>query len=150
MKKLVLSLVLVCWTVATSYAQSVDRATPDEAKAFATKAAAYLKEVGPEKAFAAFSAKDGPWHDRDLYVIVQDNDVNVLAHGTNPGFIGKNMTNLRDVDGKPFVREISAVKTTDWIDYKWQNPVTKAVEPKTSYVVRVGDYVVVVGAYKKL
>jgi hypothetical protein len=35
-----------------------------------------------------------------------------------------------------------------WLDYKCQNPVSKAVTPKTSYVVRVGDYVVGVGAYK--
>ena len=39
-------------------------ATPDEAKAMAMKAADYLKSSGPEKAFPAFSAKDGPWHDR--------------------------------------------------------------------------------------
>jgi cytochrome c len=34
-----------------------------------------------------------------------------------------------------------------WVDYKWQNPITKAVSHKTAYAVRVGDYVVGVGAY---
>ena len=36
-----------------------------------------------------------------------------------------------------------------WVDFKWQNPLTKAVEPKSMYEVRVGEYVVGVGAYAK-
>ena len=46
----------------------------DDAKVMAVKAAEYLKANGPEKAFPEFSAKDGPWHDRDLYVTVQDSN----------------------------------------------------------------------------
>lgn len=43
-----------------------DRATPDDAKAMAIKAAQYLRDAGPEVAFAAFTAGDSAWHDRDL------------------------------------------------------------------------------------
>ena len=124
-------------------------ATPDEAKAMAVKAAAYLQSAGPEKAFAAFDAKDdATWHDRDLYVVVQDSKGAIVAHGTNPGLIGRNVLELKDVDGKPFNHDIQAVKDAAWVDYKWQNPMTKAVEAKTQYNVRVGEYVVGVGAYK--
>ena len=124
-------------------------ATPDEAKAMAIKAAEYLKSVGPEKAFAAFDAKDNTeWHDRDLYVTVQDSKGTMVAHGTNPGLIGKSMLNLKDVDGKPFNQEIQAIKDTAWVEYKWQDPLTKAVGAKTAYEIRVGDYIVGVGAYK--
>jgi signal transduction histidine kinase len=73
----------------------------------------------------------------------------MAAHGTNPGLIGKSLMEFKDVDGKPITVETLAVKDAGWVDYKWQNPLTKAVEPKTSYVVRVGDYAVVVGAYKQ-
>lgn len=125
------------------------QATPDEAKDMAVKAAEYLKSVGPEKALAEFSAKDGPWHDRDLYVTVQDSKGIMVAHGTNPGLIGKSMLDLKDVDGKPFNREIQQIKDTAWIEFKWQNPLTKAVEPKKMYEVRVGQYIVGVGAYAK-
>ena len=124
-------------------------ATPDEAKAMAVKAAAYLQSAGPETAFAAFDAKEGPWHDRDLYVTVLDRNGVVAAHGNNPGLIGKSMTTLKDVDGKPFIHDMVAVSDAGWVEYKWQNPVTKGVEPKASYEVRVGDYVVGVGAYAK-
>jgi signal transduction histidine kinase len=131
-----------------SSAFASDRASVDDAKAMATKAAAYLKDSGPEKAFPAFQAKDNAdWHDRDLYVFVQDSKGTMVSHGTNGALIGKPMLALKDVDGKPFNVEIQAVKDTGWIEYKWQNPQTKAVEPKKAYVVRVGDYLVGVGAY---
>jgi cytochrome c len=126
-----------------------DQATPDEAKAMAIKAAAYLKSAGPDKAFAEFDATTGPWQDRDLYVIVFDTHGVAMARGNNPGLIGKSLIELKDVDGKPFMREIVAVSDVGWVNYKWQNPVTKAVQEKTSYVVRAGDYLIAVGAYTK-
>ncbi len=123
------------------------QATPDEAKAMAVKAAEYLKSAGPDKSFPEFDAKDGPWHDRDLYVYVLDSKGVMLAHGTNPGLIGKTVLEVKDVDGKPMTRETLAVSDAGWVHFKWQNPLTKAVEPKVVYVVRVGDYFVEVGAY---
>jgi signal transduction histidine kinase len=86
---------------------------------------------------------------RDLYVTVQDGKGVTVAHGTNPGLIGKSMLDLKDVDGKPFNHDIQATKESGGIDYKWQNPVTKAVEQKTAYEVRVGEYILGVGAYAK-
>src|SRR5579872_83194 len=75
------------------------QATPDEAKALAIKAADYLKTAGPDKAFVDFDAKDNSaWHDRDLYVTVQNNQGVLVAHGTNAGLIGKNVLDLKDVD----------------------------------------------------
>ena len=128
-------------------AWAAGQATPDEAKAMALKAAEYLKSNGAEKSFAAFDAKDGPWHDRDLYVIVQDSKGFMVAHGTNAGLIGRNVLELKDVQGKPFNRDAQAIKDAGWISYKWQNPTTKAIDPKTMYIVRVGEYLVGVGAY---
>ena len=125
-----------------------DQATPDEAKAMAIKAAQYLKDVGPETALAAFSAKDGPWHDRDLYVFVTGPNHVVLAHGAIPALVGRTLATLKDVDGNSISDQIHGVADAGWIEYKWQNPDTKAIAPKMSYVVRVGEDRVVVGAYK--
>lgn len=129
-------------------AMAAGQATPDEAKALALKAADFLKANGPEKSWTAFNSAGGDFHDRDLYVFAQDNSCNVMAHGASAALVGKNLCSLKDVDGKTFSKEISEVKDQAWVDYKWQNPTSKAVEPKTAYVVRVGDYVVGVGAYK--
>ena len=71
----------------------------------------------------------------------------MVAHGTNPGLVGRSVLELKDVDGKPFNHEVQAVKDTAWIEYKWQNPISKAVETKRQYTIRVGEYVVGVGAY---
>ena len=131
----------------TPFVRAAGQATPDEAKAMAIKAAEYLKAVGPDKALPEFDAKDGPWHDRDLYITVQDSKGVMVAHGTMPAMIGKSMLDLKDVDGKPFNREIQAIKDAGWVEFKWQNPLTKAVETKTAYEVRVDDYIVGVGAY---
>jgi cytochrome c len=135
--------------LAAPAAYAAGQATPDEAKAMAVKAADYLKAVGPDKAFPEFDAKDGPWHDRDLYVTVQDSKGVMVAHGTNAGLIGKSVLDLKDVDGKPFNRDVQAIKDAGWVEFKWQNPLTKAVEPKTMYQVRAGEYIVGVGAYAK-
>lgn len=129
-------------------ARAADRASLDDAKAMAAKAARYLEENGASNAFVAFDAKDGPWHDRDLYVFVIDGNGEMLAHGVSPALVGKNLATLKDVEGKPFMREMIAVKDAGWVDYKWQNPVTRMIEAKASYMVRVGQYCVGVGAYK--
>jgi cytochrome c len=126
-----------------------DRGTPEEAEAMVAKAAVYLKSVGPEKAFAEFNAKDGPWHDRDLYVTVADSHGVAMANGANQGLIGKTVLDLKDPDGKPFLRETLAIRDTGSVSFRWLNPVSHALETKTMYVVRVGDYTVGVGAYAK-
>ncbi len=100
MKHLLPLLVVGSTLLLTPVAQAAGQATPDEAKAMAIKAAEYLKSAGQEKAFPEFNAKDGPWHDRDLYVTVEDSKGVMVAHGTNAGLIGKSMLDLKDVDGK--------------------------------------------------
>jgi cytochrome c len=148
--KALLSLLVLCSALLLGHGgYAAGQATPDEAKAFAIKAAEYLKANGPEKAFAAFDEKTGRWHDRDLYITVQDSKGVMLAHGTNPGLVGKSLIDLKDVDGKAFTREMIAVQDSGWVDFKWQNPITKAVEPKRQYIIRVGDYLIGVGAYVK-
>ena len=72
MKPILSSLLFAAALFSATAVYAVGEATPDEAKAMAIKAAEYLKVVGPDKAFPEFDAKDGPWHDRDLYVYVLD------------------------------------------------------------------------------
>ena len=147
--KIRMRVVIAALSLISAVAWAGGRATPDEAKVMAVKAAAYLKSVGPQKAFAAFDQKSGPWHDRDLYVTVEDNKGVMVAHGTNPGLIGMSVLDLRDVTGKPFNHAIQAIKTAGWVTYQWQDPLTKTVRTKKAYEVRVGEYIIGVGAYVK-
>ncbi|WP_193170908.1 cache domain-containing protein [Nisaea nitritireducens] len=134
---------------ATMGATAADFASEAEAKAMAEKAAAHMKSAGVATAIKDFMVPGGDWHDRDLYVFVFDLKGITIAHGAKAALVGRDLTGLRDVDGKQFIKEFLKVEDANWIDYKWQNPKTNAVEPKTSYVIRVADNVIGVGAYKR-
>jgi len=127
------------------------KGSADEAIALVKKAANYLKNNDKEKAYAEFDNNKGQFIDRDLYIFVFDMSGKTLAHGTNPRLLGKNMIDLKDADGKYFVRsfiEVANTKGKGWIDYKWTNPVSKAIEQKSSYIEKVGDVLVGCGIYK--
>jgi len=130
---------------------SGDKGSADEAVALVKKAADYLKANGKEKAFAEFNNNKGQFIDRDLYIFVFDMNGKTLAHGTNPKLLDKNMTELKDADGKYFIKEFLTVANTKgkgWIDYKWTNPVSKAIEPKSTYIEKHGDVLIGCGIYK--
>jgi len=131
--------------VGSTAAMAADRGTRDEAKVMAEKAADHYRAVGTA-ALADFEKPE--WRDRDLYVFAVKSDGTQIANGGNPALIGRNVIDMRDVDGKLTNREMLAVKETGWVEYKWRNPSTNAVEPKATYVVRVSDdTIVAVGAY---
>jgi cytochrome c len=127
--------------------------TADEAKALVDKAAHLIASEGSEKAYATFDDPAGGFVDRDLYVFVLNMQGTILAHGANKGLIGKSVIDLKDPDGKAFVQaEISTAQNNangGWVDYRWPNPVTKKVEAKSSFVMKVGDVFIGVGIYKE-
>ncbi|MDI1273472.1 cache domain-containing protein [Polaromonas sp.] len=130
---------------------TADKGSAEEATALVKKAAAYMKTNGKEKAFAEINNPSGQFKDRDLYITVLDMNGKVLAHGANAKLIDKNLIELKDVDGKYFVKgfvEVAGGKGKGWVDYKWPNPITKAVEPKSSYVEKVDDMIFMGGIYK--
>ena len=90
--------------VAAGSASAAERATKDEAVAMVKKAVAAIKANG-DKAYAEFTKKGGAFTDRDLYIVVYKTDGVVLAHGQNETFVGKNLSDAKDPDGKPFVAE---------------------------------------------
>ena len=115
------------------------------------KGVAFIKANGKEKGFAEITAKGGQFTDRDLYLVVYGMDGVVHAHGANEKMVGKNLIDLKDVDGKAFVRErveLAQSKGTFWQDYKFTNPVTKKIEPKSMYCEKLNDAVVCGGIYK--
>lgn len=127
-----------------------ERATMDEAKAMSGKAAAYVRDHGRDAGIKAFMAPGGQWHDRDLYVFMLDGKGANIAHGVNPALVGKDLISLQDVTGKYLVKEFLNVKTEGWVEYLWENPKTKEIEAKSSYIVRIADDGLIgVGAYKQ-
>jgi cytochrome c len=127
-------------------------ATEKDAVAMVKKGVAAVKAGPKDKAFADITDKANPnFRDRDLYLVVYALDGVVLAHGANAKFVGRNMIDLKDIDGKAFVKErveLAKTKGTFWQDYKFTNPETKKVEPKSMYCERLDDVAVCGGIYK--
>jgi len=123
----------------------------EDAKALVQKAVEYIKANGKEKAYQEFT-KGTKFKKGELYIFVLDSKYNMLAHGGNEKMVGKNFGELKDANGKPFLKEMvdkGMNQGSGWTDYIWVNPVTKKIEPKSSYVVKVDDTVVGCGIYKK-
>ena len=130
---------------------SEKRGTQAEAEAMVKKAIGYIKANGREKAFAEIGNPNGKFVDRDLYVFVYDLNGKCVAHGANPKMVGKDLINMKDPDGKEYVKErisIAKSKGKGWQDYKFPNPLTKQIEHKTAYIEKFEDLIVGCGVYK--
>jgi len=152
MKKITAVIMVMSFLFAGLAVAAGSKGTPAEAEAMVKKAINYIKENGKAKAFAEFSNPKGKFVDRDLYITVYDMTGKCLAHGANQKMIGKDMIELRDLDGKPYVKErqdMAKEKGKGWIQYKFTNPVTKMIEDKTSYFEKYDDVIITCGAYKK-
>ena len=132
-------------------ARADEGASPAEATAMVKKGISFIKKEGKDKGYAEVSSKTSQFKDRDLYLVVYGLDGVVRAHGANEKMIGKNLIDLKDVDGKAFVKErveLAASKGTFWQDYKFTNPTSKKIEPKSMYCEKLEDSAVCGGIYK--
>lgn len=148
LKKIVLSLFFMAFAGAASAAE---KHAPEEAVAMVKRGVEFLKANGKDKAFAEFNNPQGQFVKGDLYVMVYDMNGLNKAHGSNPKLIGKNLIDIKDANGVLIVQEFIKVAKGSgkgWVDYKWPNSVTKAVEAKSTYVEKAGDVLIGVGIYK--
>jgi len=146
---LFVTLLLACFSGSVFAAEF---GTKTEAEALVKKAVAFIKEHGKDKAFAEFSNPKGKFIDKDLYIFVYDMNGKCLAHGANQKMIGKDLAEMKDPDGKFYVKErieIAKTKGKGWQDYKFTNPVSKKIEHKTAYIEKTDNFIVGSGIYKK-
>lgn len=148
--KRILSAPLIVLAMAAAHASEP---TEKDAIAMVEKGAAYIKQHGKEKFIEKIAAKDPEFIQGALYVDIRDLQTGiVLAHPVNPTIVGKDLTDVPDASGKKYRREIielAARKGKGWVDYMYKNPTSGKIEPKTTYILRVGDAVLEAGIYKK-
>jgi cytochrome c len=123
--------------------------TPEQAKALAEKAAALVSADGA-KAFSEINNPHGAFVQGDLYVVVVDSKGVIRANAILPKLIGVNMWDAKDPDGDLITQKLIKEADSDgtgWVMIKFTNPATKKIEPKKTWVHKVGDYVVFCGAY---
>jgi len=125
--------------------------TRDDAVKMVEKAAAFSRANGKDKLITEVNVRNGRFHQGELYVYVTDLAYTILAHPVNPRLIGQYIVDVPDVDGKPYRKEMvemARTKGRGWVDYKYKNPVSGKVEPKTSYLSKTGDMIIICGIYK--
>lgn len=129
--------------------RSCAQATRPVAQALAERAAQHLAKVGAEQAFKDFHDPAGGFLDGDLYVFVFDFEGVLRASGGFPRATGRNLLQ----HGEPAFTNTSGIlrvakqQGKGWFEYQWRNPCTGRSGLKISYVIKVGDLVVGVGAY---
>ncbi|MDD2894173.1 MAG: cache domain-containing protein [Halothiobacillaceae bacterium] len=146
MKNIVLTLAMV---LAAPLSFAEDFADKADAQAMVAKA---VKAIAADRAGTFNDISSRKWIVKDLYPMVYDMKGVCMAHGANSKQVGKDLIDLADADGKEFVKErveLAKSKGKFWQDYKFTDPVTKKVLPKSAYCEKVTDVIVCAGIYKR-
>lgn len=150
MKRFATALITMATLCAPALAENP--ATPKDAEALVGKVIKALA-ANKDATLSEVTAKDPKWTHGNLYSWVQDLQTGtVLAHGGVAKLVGKYVLDLQDTDGKSFNRELSettAAKGKAWVDYRFTDPVTKKVSPKSTYCEKASSSMMVcAGIYK--
>lgn len=123
-------------------------ATPNRAVDLVKDGYEFMKKHGLSAAVSEFSSRQSDtYRFGDLYLVVLDMKGKVIAHGSNLDAIGQNQYDLKDEDGKFFVREMieKANQGGGWIDFKLKNAFQSVYVEKVdlgtdSFVIASGLY----------
>jgi len=124
----------------------------EDAKRWVENAVAFYKASGKRIALAEYTNPNGQFVQDEMYLYALNPKGTMLAHGVNENFVGEEFIDIMDYDGKSFIKEIVEIANTKgsgWVEYKWYNPVTKEVLPKTVYFRKVDDLIICSGVYKE-
>ena len=125
--------------------------TRDEAVAMVRRVQEKFLKDGPDATFKAINNR--AFVDRDLFPwVYRLSDGTNMANALFPAVRGKHLIDQRDQDGKFITQEWIRIATTPpyhgWSNYRWPNPVTNTVDDTSSWIERMGDYLVGVGIHR--
>jgi len=110
----------------------------------------FYRSAGRKLALAEFSDPNGMFVQGEMYIFVLDSQGTMLAHGINNKFVGENLIDIKDSDGRFFIREIiesADIDQSGWVEYKWFNPATKEWIPKITYFEVVDELILCSAVY---
>ena len=107
---------------------------------FFVENAANLLEAQGTKAFPEFAVPRSKWFNEAHYLFIYGINGVCLFHPVDHELVGKNLMNLKDMNGKPIVREITDIgrrpgaKASGWIFYLWEERAGLNPTWKVSYI----------------
>ena len=122
----------------------------NDAKRWVEKAKQFYKSSGKRIALAEFTNPNGAFVEDEMYIFVLGCKGTMLGHGVNDKYVGEEFIDLKDSEGKPFIREIVEAANANgngWITYKWYHPVVRKWLPKTVYFEKVDEMIICSGVY---
>jgi signal transduction histidine kinase len=145
-----LSAGLVAGALAATPPHRLAASSPQDVQEFVVRAARYVHDHGREQAFADFNRPDGGFVQGEAYIFCIDNNGVELANGGNPKLVGKNLSDLRDAEGRRpsfDIPRLAQAQGEGWYHYIWPNAVTGRIEHKTAYVLRIDDQTACASGY---
>jgi methyl-accepting chemotaxis protein len=111
----------------------------------------HVRARGPKAACDDFNDRNGRFGGEDYVFAVDMNGVR-RAYAPDPSVVGQYDLERTDADGKPICKELIRIASTQgigWCDFKFLNPKSGRVEPKSVYLERVGDLILGCGLYQR-
>ena len=139
-KKVLFSIIALCVSFNLAYG-----ASKEEMVQFVKEGVAYAKKHGKEKSLEAFTKSTHPdfskFQKGELYMYAYDYEGVCIGHGAKEALVNKNLINMQDANKKLMIKELrdTAKKGSGFVEFKWQNPISKKVEDKLGYVEKVDD-----------
>lgn len=126
-------------------------ASPDEAKAMAEAAHAYVTEHGFDTACPLFEdVSNTDWQKDDMYVFMLDRDSIIICNGSGVRKLdGVPLRGVLDASGRDLFSLYETLSSPAFVKYDFLNPATGAVEQKISWIIPTSSYILGVGTYKK-
>jgi signal transduction histidine kinase len=120
--------------------------------------AAALIETRGDEAFKEFAQKDSKWQSDDHYLFAYTLEGVTAFHAVTPQLIGQNVMDLKDMNGKQIIRQITNIgqrpesDASGWVFYLWEDHAQLTPSWKAAYVRKVvtpdhKTYVVGSGSY---
>jgi methyl-accepting chemotaxis protein len=125
--------------------------TADEALDIVNRALELVQSLGFDEAFKVFHDKEGGFVDRDLYVFVLDREGVYRVIGADINRVGTSLFATPGVDAQQLLDDAwrRCEQGGGWVEYNIINPVTGDVRGKSSYVMPLGeDLLIGCGAYR--
>ncbi len=146
-----LTVLILAWLVVTAAAaQANESATKEECVVKCNEAATYVQNHDLEKAIEVIGDPSGPFVWKDSYVFLMDLEGKMLAHPFKPELTKKKHCLLiTDPTGKAlFVHFVNLARDSSdgWVDYMWPRPGERTPRKKQTYIYRIPDTDLFVGA----
>lgn len=126
-------LMIIIASVAVISEQQRIKSQKEEITALVDRAVVQIETRG-ETAFPEFSNSN--WYYDDIYVFIWRMDGVRVVYPPDPGDVGNNMSDLKDVNGKLIGQLFlqTAENGGGWVEYQWPKPGTKVPNTKITYI----------------